>query len=144
MPRVTPSYTSVEVTVSKQSGLCEGLRSSQITYEFKVYRSNSLVTTQNVTTSGSTATATLSGLSGATEYRVDIRGIIDVVSQSMLVSETFNTSSGMFDVRIVFFYVHCIVRLSASMQHAMYFYTSGYFINSIIVLLMLQEIFICI
>ena len=39
--RVAPSNTSVEVTVSKPSGLCEGLRSSQITYEFKVYRSNS-------------------------------------------------------------------------------------------------------
>ena len=72
MPRVTPSYTSVEVTVSKPSGLCEGLGSSQITYEFKVYRSNSLVTTENVTTSGPTTTATLSGLSGATEYKVEI------------------------------------------------------------------------
>jgi hypothetical protein len=91
MPRITPSNTSAEVTVSKPSGLCEGLRSSQITYEFKVYRSNSLVTTENVTTSGPTATATLSGLSISTEYRVEIRGIINVVSQSMPVSLTFST-----------------------------------------------------
>ena len=97
MPRVTPSNTSVEVTVSKPSGLCEGLRSSQITYEFKVYRSNSLVTTENVTTSGPTATANVSGLNSGTEYRVEIQGIINVVSQSMPVSMTFNTS-GMFDV----------------------------------------------
>ena len=96
MPRVIPSYTSVEVTVSKPSGLCEGLRSSQITYEFKVYRSNNLVTTESVTTSGPTAAATLSGLSGATEYRVEIRGIIDGISPSMSVSETFSTTSGGF------------------------------------------------
>ena len=106
MPRVTPSNTSVEVTVSKPSGLCEGLRSSQITYEFKVYRSNSLVTTENVTTSGPTATATLSGLNSATEYRVEIQGIVNVVSQSMSVSETFNTS-GMFDV-LMYTYVHVV------------------------------------
>jgi hypothetical protein len=56
-----------------------------------VYRSNSLVTTENVTTSGPTATATLSGLNSATEYRVEVRGIIDVVSQSMPVSKTFRT-----------------------------------------------------
>ena len=98
MPRVTPSYTSAEVTVSKPSGLCEGLRSSQITYELKVYRSNSLVIAENLTTSGPTATATLSGLSRSTEYRVEIRGIINVVSQSMPVSVTFSTLPGMFDV----------------------------------------------
>ena len=98
MPTLTPSHTSAEVTVSKPSGLCEGLRSSQITYEFKVYRSNSLVMTENVTTSGPTATTTLSGLNSAAEYRVEIQGIIRVISQSMPVSKTFNTSSGMFDV----------------------------------------------
>ena len=101
MPRVTPSHASVEVTVSKPSGLCEGFRSSQIIYEFKVYRSNSLVTTENVTTSGPTATATLSGLNSATEYRVEIRVIIDGISKSMSVSETFNTSSGKFDIHTV-------------------------------------------
>ena len=102
MPRVTPSYTSAKVTVSKPSGLCEGLRSSQITYEFKVYRSNSLVTTKILTTSGPTATATLSGLSITTEYRVEIRGIINVVRQSVPVSVAFNTLPGMFDIHIVF------------------------------------------
>ena len=96
MPRVTPSYTSVEVTVSKPSGLCEGLRSSQITYEFKVYRSNSLVTTENVTTSGPTATATISGLNSTTEYRVEICGIIHVISQAIPVSVTFMTLGGMY------------------------------------------------
>ena len=104
MPRVTPSNTSAEVTVSKPSGPCEGLRSSQINYEFKVYRSISLVTTENVTTSGPNATATIiiSDLTRSTEYRVEIRGIIDVVSQSMPVSVTFKTLPGMFDVRILF------------------------------------------
>ena len=96
MPRVIPSNTNAEVTVSKPSGLCEGLRSIQITYEFKVYRSNSLVTTENVTTSGPTATATLSGLSSATEYRVEIRGIIDVISQAIPISVTFTTLGGMY------------------------------------------------
>jgi hypothetical protein len=57
-----------------------------------VYRSNSLVTTENVTTSGPTATANVSGLNSGTEYRVEIQGIINVVSQSMPVSMTFNTS----------------------------------------------------
>ena len=94
MSRVTPLYTSVEVTVIKPSGLCEGLKSSQITYEFKVYRSNSLVTTEHVTTSGPTATATLSGLNSTTEYRIEIRGIIDVVSQAMTISITFTTLGG--------------------------------------------------
>ena len=98
MSRVTPSNTSAEVTVSKPSGLCEGLRSSHITYEFKVYRSNSLVTSENVTTSGPTATATLFGLSITTAYRIQIRGVIDVVSQSMPVSVTFNSLPGMFNV----------------------------------------------
>ena len=96
MPRVTPLYTSVEVTVSKPSGLCGGLRSSQITYEFKMYRSNSSVTTESVTTSGPNATATLSGLNNTTEYRVEIRGVINVISQSMPVSVAFMTLGGMY------------------------------------------------
>ena len=96
MLRVTPSYTRVEVTVSKPSRLCEGLRSSQITYEFKVYRSNSLATTENVTTSGPTATATLSGLSSATEYRVELHGVIDVISQGMSIAVTFTTLGGIY------------------------------------------------
>ena len=96
MPRVTPFYTSAEVTVSKPSGLCEGLRSSQITYEFKVYRSNSLVTTENVTTSGPTATATLSGLNRSTEYRAELRGVINVISQWIPVAVTFMTLGGKY------------------------------------------------
>ena len=101
MPSVTPSDTSAVVTVSIPNGLCEGLRSGQITYEFKVYRNNSLVTTENVTTPfGPNATVTLYNLNSTTEYRLQIQGIIDVVSQSVSVPVTFKTLKGMFDIHL--------------------------------------------
>ena len=53
------------------------------------------MTTENVTTSGPTATATLSGLSN-TEYRVEIRGITDVISQAIPISVTFTTLGGTY------------------------------------------------
>ena len=70
------------------------------------------MTSESVTTSGPTAAATLPGHSVVAEYRIEIRGIIDVVGQSMPVSETFHTTSGVYEVHIIVLYVHNIVRLS--------------------------------
>ena len=94
----TVSDNSIVIVLMRPNGLCEGLSDNPITYMIEVFSDNVLITTRNVTSTGAT---TISDLSSNTSYQVDVRALINVVSQSSPATFNFTTLEGMLYIIIM-------------------------------------------
>ena len=92
----TVSDTSIDILLMRPNGLCEGLSDNPITYMIEVFSDNVLITTRNVTSTGVNTSYTISDLTNGTSYRVTIRALINVISQSSAATIIFTTLGGMF------------------------------------------------
>ena len=88
--------TSIDIVLMRPNGLCEGLRDNPITYVIEVFSDNVLITTRNVNSTGANTNYTISDLTNGTSYRVTIRALINVVSQSSVATIMFTTLGGRF------------------------------------------------
>ena len=97
------SDNSIDIVLMRPNGLCEGLSDNQITYVIEVFSDNVLMTTRNVTSTGATTNYAVSDLSSNTSYQVDVRALINVVSQSSPATFNFTTLEGTYVVH--YYYV---------------------------------------
>ena len=74
--------------------LCEGLSDNPITYMIKTFSDNVLITIRNVTSTGATTNYTISDLTSMTMYTVNVRAVLNVVSQSSTAMFVFTTLGG--------------------------------------------------
>ena len=88
------SHTTADIVLMRPNGLCEGLSDNPITYVIEVFSDNVLFTTKNVTSTGAPTNYTISDLSSITVYTVNVRAVLNVVSQSSTAMFGFTTLGG--------------------------------------------------
>ena len=88
------SHTTVDIVLMRPIGLCEGLSDNPITYMIEVFSDNVLITTRNVTSTRACTNYTISDLASMTMYTVNVRAVLNVVSQSSAAMFGFTTLGG--------------------------------------------------
>ena len=88
------SHTTVDIVLMRPNGLCEGLSDYPITYIIEVFSDKVPITTRNVTSTGATTNYTISDLTSMTMYTVNVRAVLNVVSQSSTAMFGFTTLGG--------------------------------------------------
>ena len=91
---VSVSHTTAEIVLMRPNGLCEGLSDNPITYMIEVFSDTVQITTRNVTSMGSATIYTIFDLTSMTMYTVNVRAVLNVVSQSLTAMFGFTTLGG--------------------------------------------------